>query len=558
MNYKNNLSLILASTMVSGMFSAAVNATAYKFRNTTGNLAVHAVSSKNVVALEDSEDIALDLSASETPSQKFAFSVSDDVINENVAKATGNKTAADADMIKRLKNKAVEATEALKNAEGKAYPLVGANTANDINNGKEYAKAFKKAVEAMAEINGEMSDKSNAKELMSAVKDLVLAYSAAMKKVHTAQNAVANVEVNSGFVASALATAGAAANEDAATTVLRLARSFRVVGGGAAAQRLHVGICMGENVTGIPDAKKYKVVGSGQVAGNIDLNAGAANELTTANAACNVEITDTILDAVGTAVAVGAAAQEGNADASAAQTFLTTRVSGNDATSMQNAVIRPQADVAVTQYTDFATWAQGWFYVRAYKFLTAAEAVPAGATNASWLGAGAVKSLNAAGDYEVTVALKKGSDAVAVRKYTDSKVTLGGENGAAVTPIVVEFVPKTVTKDTTVEGTLKITSAGKTQRIKIEGRVSKDAYDQYQDDIEGMSEDSDVEVLWDNSLDELDEDETETKGNTKKLTITPQTNKKSTTNKQKVQDKEKEITITVKVKGYPDNTCNVF
>ena len=81
MNYKNNLSLILASTMVSGMFSAAVNAIAYKFNNTTGNLAVHAVSSKNVVALEDSDNISLDLSASETPSQKFAFSVSDGVVN---------------------------------------------------------------------------------------------------------------------------------------------------------------------------------------------------------------------------------------------------------------------------------------------------------------------------------------------------------------------------------------------------------------------------------------------------------------------------------------------
>ena len=41
------------------------------------------------------------------------------------------------------------------------------------------------------------------------------------------------------------------------------------------------------------------------------------------------------------------------------------------------------------------------------------------------------------------------SSAVAVRKYTDSKVTLGGENGAAVTPIVVEFVPKTVTLNNT-------------------------------------------------------------------------------------------------------------
>ena len=103
MNYKNNSSLILASTMVSGMFSAAVNATAYKFNNTTGNLAVHAVSSKNVVALEDSDNISLDLSASETPSQKFAFSVSDGVVNENVAKATDNKMAAEAATIKDLK-----------------------------------------------------------------------------------------------------------------------------------------------------------------------------------------------------------------------------------------------------------------------------------------------------------------------------------------------------------------------------------------------------------------------------------------------------------------------
>ena len=457
MNYKNNLSLILASTMVSGMFSAAVSATAYKFNNTTGNLAVHKVTSKNVIELEDSDSISLALSASETPSQKFAFSVNDDVVNENAAKATDNKTAADAATIKDLKKDAEDATKALTDAAKAAYPIAGGAVASAA----PYAKAFRKAVVAMAKINGTMADKSNAKELTANVKDLILAYSAAMKKVHEAQNAVVANEINANFTANALPEGA----EEAAgvTSQDRLAMA---IGSGAANDGAYVGLTVGENVTGIADNLKYEIVGA-RIDSTIDVD---ANPILPGAA---IAITDNMLNNPSAGAATGDLAAFVGA-VGGDSTFIRLRKSANTAQALAaNDGYLLAAKTSLVQLTDFATWAQGWFYKRAKTFLTAAEAIPAGATNASWLGAGAVKSLNSASDYTVTVALKKGSDAVAVRKITDSKVTLGGENGATVTPLVVEFVPKTATKDTTIDGTLKITSAGKTQEVAIAGTVSK-------------------------------------------------------------------------------------
>lgn len=265
MNYKNNLSLILASTMVSGMFSAAVNAIAYKFNNTTGNLAVHAVSSENVVVLEDSDDtisFELDPSNDDANSQKFAFSVASDVVNENVAKATDNKMAAEAATIKDLKAKAVAAIEKL-NAAAKAGVATNANAT-------AYAIAFRDAVEVMAEIKGEMSDKSNAKELVATVKDLVLAEANAYK---VATNAGAAIVANNKFTAKNLP----AGSEDATTVQSRLQRAIVVAAPAGAATTIKSGICVGDVVTAIADgdARKYQVIGSAQVAGNLDVNAGA-------------------------------------------------------------------------------------------------------------------------------------------------------------------------------------------------------------------------------------------------------------------------------------------
>lgn len=459
MNYKNNLSLILASTMVSGMFSAAVNATAYKFTTKSDNLSAYTVTttdSKNVVSGEGSANIDLALSASGTKSQKFIFGVSSEFSDT----ASGDLKAVEDTVVKDLKEKATTATTAL-NTAAKDGAMAG-----DAARAKAYAKAFKKSVEAMAEIKGKMSNASNAQELVPAVKDLTLAFANAYAKA----TGGAAVVTNNTFAASALP----AGEEDATTNVSRLARSLRVVGGGAAAQQLHVGICMGENVTGIADAKKYKVIGSGQVVGNVGLHA-AVNALTTADAACGVEITDAILDTVGTAIPASAAAQEGNTGVSVAQTFLNNRVSGITNDDMQNAVIRAQADTAETQFTNFAQWSQGWFYVRAKTFLSTVEGMESGAEAATWLGAGAVKTsnLNKAGDYTVTVAFKKNANAVSVRKYTEDKVYLESANGATVTPLMVEFVANTATKDTPVEGTLKIAGGKAVQEIPFSGTVSK-------------------------------------------------------------------------------------
>ena len=539
MNYKNNLSLILASTMVSGMFSAAVNAIAYKFNNTTGNLAVHAVSSENVVALEDSDDtISFELDPSnddDANSQKFAFSVASDVVNENVAKATDNKMAAEAATIKDLKTKAVAATEKL-NAAAKAGVATNANVT-------AYAIAFRDAVEAMAEIKGEMSDKSNAKEFVATVKDLVLAEANAYK---VATNAGAAIVANNKFTAKNLP----AGLEDATTVQSRLQRAIVVAAPAGAATPIKSGICVGDVVTAIADgdARKYQVIGSAQVAGNLDVNAGAgAVQLLAAYGPANVgRITDANLaapaDPTGNVVVVNAGPGRVHANA---QAFLENHTTvAVDAPAAATVQVANGAD-KLAQLTLFNEWMDEYFIFRAKAFLTVAEAVPAGATNASWLGAGAAKgSLNNADDYGVTIALKKGSDAVAVRKHTYSKVALGGENGAAVAPIIVEFIPKAVTKNTTVEGALKITSAGKTQKIKVKGVVYKNKGAAY---LAAQDDDSEAELLWDTSKDNEDENMPQS------FIHVGQQNDAKKAGK----EDEKEISIKMQIKGCPDQ-CNIL
>lgn len=539
MNYKNNLSLILASTMVSGMFSAAVNAIAYKFNNTTGNLAVHAVSSENVVVLEDSDDtISFELDPSnddDANSQKFAFSVASDVVNENVAKATDNKMAAEAATIKDLKAKAVAAIEKL-NAAAKAGIATNANAT-------AYAIAFRDAVEVMAEIKGEMSDKSNAKELVATVKDLVLAEANAYK---AATNAGAAIVANNKFAAKNLP----AGLEDATTVQSRLQRAIVTGGAAGAATPIKSGICVGDVVTAIADgdARKYQVIGSAQVAGNLDVNAGAgAVQLLAAYGSANVgRITDANLaapvDPTGNVAIVNAAPGRVHANA---QAFLENRTTvAVDAPAAATVQVANGAD-KLAQLTLFNEWMDEYFIFRAKAFLTVAEAVPAGATNASWLGAGAAKgSLNNADDYGVTIALKKGSDAVAVRKHTYSKVALGGENGAAVAPIIVEFIPKAVTKNTTVEGALKITSAGKTQKIKVKGVVYKNKGAAY---LAAQDDDSEAELLWDTSKDNEDENMPQS------FIHVGQQNDAKKAGK----EDEKEISIKMQIKGCPDQ-CNIL
>lgn len=82
---KRSLSLILASGIISGMFSATAGAVGYKFNTANGNLLVHEVNimaGENVVNPASSDDIHLALSASETKTQRFVFEVAEDVLKE--------------------------------------------------------------------------------------------------------------------------------------------------------------------------------------------------------------------------------------------------------------------------------------------------------------------------------------------------------------------------------------------------------------------------------------------------------------------------------------------
>lgn len=84
---RRSLSLILASGIISGMFSATAGAVGYKFNTANGNLLVHEVNimaGENVVNPASSDDINLALSASETKTQRFVFEVAEDVLEENM------------------------------------------------------------------------------------------------------------------------------------------------------------------------------------------------------------------------------------------------------------------------------------------------------------------------------------------------------------------------------------------------------------------------------------------------------------------------------------------
>ena len=389
-----------------------------------------------------------------------------------------------------------------------------------------------------------MSDKSNAKELVATVKDLVLAEANAYK---AATNAGAAIVANNKFAAKSLP----AGSEDAATVQARLQRAIVTGAAAGAGTPIKSGICVGDVVTAIADgdARKYQVIGSAQVAGNLDVNAGGggAAALLAAYGVANVgRITNVDLaapvDPTGNVVIVNAAAGRVHANA---QAFLENRTTAAvDAPAAGTAQVANGAD-KLAQLTLFNEWMDEYFIFRAKAFLTAAEAVPAGATNASWLGAGAAKgSLNNADDYGVTIALKKGSDAVAVRKHTYSKVALGGENGAAVAPIIVEFIPKAVTKNTTVEGALKITSAGKTQKIKVKGVVYKNKGAAY---LAAQDDDSEAELLWDTSKDNEDENMPQS------FIHVGQQNDAKKAGK----EDEKEISIKMQIKGCPDQ-CNIL
>ena len=473
MNYKNNLSLILASTMVSGMFSAAVNAKAYNFTTKDGNLEAYAVStkdSKNVVSGEGSANIDLALSASGTKSQKFVFGVNS-VFSDT---ASGDAKAVEETVVKSLKDRATEVITALK-------PI---NVAANAGNVEAHAKAFRDAVEIMAKIKGKMSGASNAQELVPVVKELTFEFARAYAVSSGTQAAVAN----NTFTSNALP----AGEEDADTVLHRVQRALVNAGQAGANTPVKIGICVGDVVTGIAenDDRKYQVIGSAQIAGNVDLEGAGGNAVAplSIDSAARISDTDLGLPANPTANVVIVNAAAGRIGANPAvnvatpgltakvQAFFESRTTLNQTvpTAGQN-IIANGAD-KLAQLNAFNGWMNGYFIYRAKAFLTAVEGMESGAEAATWLGAGAVKAsnLNKASDYTVTVAFKKNANAVSVRKITEDKVYLeDATTGATITPLMVEFVANTATKDTPVEGTLKIAGGKAVQEIPFSGTVSK-------------------------------------------------------------------------------------
>lgn len=458
MNYKNNLSLILASTMVSGMFSAAVNAKAYNFTTKDSNLEAYAVTttdSKNVVSGEGSANIELALSASDTKSQKFVFGVSSEFSDT----ASGDAKAVEDTVVKSLKEKAATATTALK----------AINAAAIVGSVEAHAKAFRNAVEVMAEIKGKMSDASNAQELVPAVKELTLTFAKAYAASTNGNAAVAN----STFTSSALP----AGEEDAKTVLARLQKALVNDAANGANTPIKAGICVGDVVTGIPagDARKYQVIGSGQFAGNTDPNAAAIAGMATASLAriSDADLAAPVAPGGASVAVVNVAGGRVHADN---QAFLENRTTvANDAPGNGTELINQNAD-KLAQLNNFNGWMNNYFMFRAKAFLSAVEGMESGAEAATWLGAGAVKTsnLNKAGDYTVTVAFKKNANAVSVRKITEDKVYLeNATTGATITPLMVEFVANTATKDIPVEGTLKIAGGKTVQEIPFSGTVSK-------------------------------------------------------------------------------------
>lgn len=185
MNYKNNLSLLLASTMVSGMFSAAVNATAYKFTTSTGNLRVYTVTqnanNKNIAAAAaDADAINLNLSAGSTATQRFMFAVKDEFLNglaandANEARANAQATleqrqqeldnavanraawadarpAADNATVQQMQADLQVASQALDAVDDGQAPIAGRAIVG-VDMALSYAKALKQAVGIMAKV----------------------------------------------------------------------------------------------------------------------------------------------------------------------------------------------------------------------------------------------------------------------------------------------------------------------------------------------------------------------------------------------------------------------
>lgn len=183
MNYKNNLSLLLASTMVSSMFSAAVNATAYKFTTSTGNLRVYTVTqnanNKNIAAAAADAD-AINLSAGSTATQRFMFAVKDEFLNglaandANEARANAQATleqrqqeldnavanraawadarpAADNATVQQMQADLQVASQAWDAVDDGQAPIAGRAIVG-VDMALSYAKALKQAVEIMAKV----------------------------------------------------------------------------------------------------------------------------------------------------------------------------------------------------------------------------------------------------------------------------------------------------------------------------------------------------------------------------------------------------------------------
>ena len=551
MNYKNNLSLLLASTMVSGMFSAAVNATAYKFTTSTGNLRVYTVTqnanNKNIAAAAaDADAINLNLSAGNTATQRFMFAVKDEFLNglaandANEARANAQATlaqrqqeldnavanrdtwtdarpAADNAAVQQMQADLQAATLALNAAQQGP----GARAITDVNGALSYAKALKKAVEIMAKVKGEMTGKQIPEDLYNAVRALIEAENKAMRE--------SGLEGRNAWVAGDAAANLGDKDADATSTNNRIRRVLTQAhdGTGNAATNCRVGICVADEDTftqagmAVLDAHRYKVVGSAYTTVNgVQDFTGAPNPALDLEAA--VPITDAMLvvgqvlpnpdGLVQPGAHMDTADVAGHAGAlDVGNTFLTERKANVDDIRTP---VRVLAQTATTedQAKNFCKWMDEYFLYRAKNFLTDAEAADAaqaaaqqalvnaanvaqaardaaqgivdaagreavntGAINIKWLGAGATKTtnLNRTDDYEVKASFSAGENAVAVRKVEDTKVYINDENGEVVTPLIIEFVANTVAKDTPVKGTLKITSAGKTQEVPFSGTVSK-------------------------------------------------------------------------------------
>ena len=398
----------------------------------------------------------------------------------------GKSAVLDAALLKECEK---SAQDGAKYATAALNTAAEAGQANAAGNSIAYAKAFRDAVEIMAEIKGKMSGASNAQELVPAVKKLTFAVANAYGK---ATNAAA-VITDKAFAASALP----AGLLDQATTDDRLALALTndtTAAAAGAATPLIAGICVGDIITaGIPDnsEKKYQVLGSARTDFNTQEQVENARGNATLAIGAAVHVDNDILRE-GTAGATGiitapahmdtAAATGANVAVDGGNTFLTNRpnvtnlIGGYNGAGANAARLIANGTTVVQMLAKFNKAMNEYFMYRAKAFLTSVEGMESGAEAATWLGAGAVKAsnLNKASDYTVTVAFKKNANAVSVRKITEDKVYLeDATTGATITPLMVEFVANTATKDTPVEGTLKIAGGKAVQEIPFSGTVSK-------------------------------------------------------------------------------------